>query len=294
MEVEGASGDGSSSDTTIVDISSSDYRPTEGEEVTISAKVYNRGENDTYTTVWFGYFGNFSAIGEDHTFTRPNETGVVNVDLDTSELEGEKAIFVIIKNSEPAESNLSNDVGAATITLDIQPAEEDGETPYWESPLVVLAGIVCVGLLLYYTKKHKKVPFQMKDVFLVYNDGRLILHETTRMRPDFDAQIMGGMLTAVQEFVKDSFRKDEEEGKLKRLQYEDLHILIENGDYVYCCVSLSTLGEIPGEIRNWMKEAIVRIEDEFRGVLETWDGNTDSLRRTKRIIRETIILRKKD
>jgi len=294
-EGEGASGDDCSCDTTIIDISSSNYRPAEGEEVTISAQVYNQGVNNTYTTVWFGYLGNFSAIGEGYTFTEPGEVGVVELDLDTSKLEGEKTIFVIIKNSEPAESNISNNVGAATITLDIQPVEDDEETQLWESPLVLLlAGIVCVGSLLYYTKKRKQAPFLMNDVFLVYHDGRLILHETTRLRPDFDAMIMSGMLTAVQKFVRDSFCKGEKEGELKQLRYEDLYIIIESGNHVYCCVSISTSSEIPVEIRDWLKEAIVSIEDEFRGVLETWDGNIYSLQGAKDIIRETIILREQE
>ena len=280
-------------DTTIVDIASSDYRPQEGERVTISAKVFNTGTNNTYTTVWFGYFGNFSAIGEDYTFTKPDEIGVAHVELDTSEMTGEKTIFVIIKNSEPAESNLSNNVGAATITLDILPAEEDEETSYWKNSQMVIIGILCVLTLFFLVKKGKKTPFQMNDVFLIYKDGRLILHESTRLRPDFDAIIMGGMLTAIQKFVQDSFAKDEGDGNLKSFQYEDLHILIENGDYVYCCVSLSTKGKIPVEVRTWLKEAIVLIEGEFHDVLKTWDGYIDTLRGTKKIIRETIILREK-
>jgi len=209
-------------------------------------------------------------------------------------MEEEKGIFVIIKNSEPAESNLSNNVGAATITLDIQPVEEETTFLYWVTPLVVIMGGVCVGSFLYYKKKHEQPVFQMNDVFLVYKDGRLILHETTRLRPDFDAMIIGDMLTAVQKFVRDSFWKDEKEGELKQLRYEDSHIIIEGGDYVFCCVSLSTSGEIPEKIRNWLKEAIVRIEDEFRAVLESWDGNTNSLQGTKDIIKEAIILREKE
>jgi len=286
-------GDDASCDTTIIDISSSNYRPTEGEKVTIRANVFNEGTIDAYTTVWFGYLGNFSAIGEDYTFTEPDGIGVAQVELDTSELEGEKTIFVIIKNSEPAESNLSNNVGAATITLDIQPAEENEETPLWETPQAVLAGIVCVGLLLLYTVKRKKKSFQMDDVFLVYKDGRLILHETTRLRPDFDAMIIGGMLTAVQKFVMDSFWKDEKEGKLKQLRYEDHHILLEKGDYVFCCVSLTTTGDIPKKVRKWLKEAIVRIEDEFHDVLKSWNGSINDLRGAKEIIKEEVIVREK-
>jgi len=290
-----AAGDGSSScDTTITDISSSDYSPVEGKTVTISAAVSNQGTSEAYTTVWFGYFGNFSAIGEDYTFTQPNETRITSIELDTTDMVGEKTIFVMIKNSDPAESNLSNNVGAATITLDIKPTEEATSSLSWLLPVIGIAGVIAAGSFLYLWKRREQSIFQMNDVFLVYNDGRLILHETTRLRPDFDAQIMSGMLTVVQEFIKDSLGKDEKEGELKRLQYEDLHILIEKGEYVHCCVSLSTSGEIPEEIRDWLKEAISLIEDEFHDVLDGWDGVTNDLRGTKDILRKVVISREEE
>ncbi len=34
------------------------------------------------------------------------------------------------------------------------------------------------------------------DVFLLYNDGILIKHETRRLKPDVDTDILSGMLTA--------------------------------------------------------------------------------------------------
>jgi len=46
----------------------------------------------------------------------------------------------------------------------------------------------------------------IEDVFLMYRDGRLIAHNTRRLRPDVDGDILSGMLTAVTAFVKDSGR----------------------------------------------------------------------------------------
>ena len=47
----------------------------------------------------------------------------------------------------------------------------------------------------------------VEDVFLLnHKDGLLIKHETRRLRPDVDTDILSGMLTAVQAFVKDALR----------------------------------------------------------------------------------------
>ena len=55
------------------------------------------------------------------------------------------------------------------------------------------------------------------EVFLMYRDGRLIKHFTRRLKPDVDQDILSGMLTAVQEFVKDTFRG--EEGELDQMKF---------------------------------------------------------------------------
>ncbi|MFQ5910864.1 MAG: hypothetical protein ACE5IJ_09135, partial [Thermoplasmata archaeon] len=78
--------------------------------------------------------------------------------------------------------------------------------------------------------------YVVEDVFLVHNDGRLIGHETRKFREDIDEDIFSGMLTIVQDFVKDSFRK-RSEGGLKRLDFGGNMIVIERGPHIYlACV----------------------------------------------------------
>src|SRR5439155_5380198 len=69
------------------------------------------------------------------------------------------------------------------------------------------------------------------DVFLLYNDGLLIKHETRRLKPDVDSDILSGMLTAVQAFVKDSFRSDEGD-ELNEMTFGEMHILLGRGKWL--------------------------------------------------------------
>jgi hypothetical protein len=111
--------------------------------------------------------------------------------------------------------------------------------------------------------------YVVEDVFLVHNDGRLIGHETRKFREDIDEDIFSGMLTIVQDFVKDSFRK-RSEGGLKRLDFGGNMIVIERGPHVYlACV---VAGDEPTFLPLHMVEVIGEIEEEYGGVLEGWSG----------------------
>src|SRR2546425_426264 len=70
----------------------------------------------------------------------------------------------------------------------------------------------------------------IEDVFLLYNDGLLIKHETRRLKPDVDSDILSGMLTAVQAFVKDSFRS--EDAELNEMTFGQMHILLGRGEWL--------------------------------------------------------------
>jgi hypothetical protein len=80
------------------------------------------------------------------------------------------------------------------------------------------------------------------------------------MRPDVDDDILSAMLTAVQEFVKDSFR-DEEEFGLNKLEFGEKKILIEHGKDVYIAVVYS--GEEMREMALHMRKTIKSLKSLF-------------------------------
>src|SRR2546428_3156232 len=72
----------------------------------------------------------------------------------------------------------------------------------------------------------------LEDVFLLnHKDGLLIKHETRRLRPDVDTDILSGMLTAVQAFVKDALRGDDY-ADLNEMTVGHMHILIGRGQWL--------------------------------------------------------------
>jgi hypothetical protein len=111
----------------------------------------------------------------------------------------------------------------------------------------------------------------IEDVFLLYHrDGILIKHETRRLRPDIDTDILTGMLTAVQQFVKDALRGDET-ADLNEMTVGHMHILIGRGKWLILAARIEGDGAGPwtGQIERCIKD----MEDHHWDQLEDWDGD---------------------
>ena len=116
----------------------------------------------------------------------------------------------------------------------------------------------------------EEAPTQIDDVFLLYKDGILIKHETLRLRPDVDTDILTGMLTAVQQFVKDSFQ-GEAEGDLDEIKVGQMHIHIGRGRWLLLATRVS--GGVLATLSDQMKACIDDMETHHWDQLEDWDGD---------------------
>ena len=150
--------------------------------------------------------------------------------------------------------------------------------------LAIITAAIVVGLLLLLLRrrgamagetapaaaaKRPEEPAVIDDVFLLYNDGILIKHETRRLKPDVDTDILSGMLTAVQQFVKDSFRS--EEGELDEMTFGQMHILIGRGKWVILAAMVSGDGTVA--FTEQIKACIADIEEHQWDRLEGWNGD---------------------
>jgi tetratricopeptide (TPR) repeat protein len=134
----------------------------------------------------------------------------------------------------------------------------------------------------------KVTEYTIEELFLIYRDGRLVHHNTRRLRPEVDNQVLGGMLIAIQHFVGDSFRgKDQAKGDiLNELRYGKTRILIEGGRWVHLALVIS--GQEPEEMRERMRKVISDIEEKYRSTLETWDGDASKLWGAKKMVEPLI------
>lgn len=113
------------------------------------------------------------------------------------------------------------------------------------------------------------------EVFVLYHDGTLLAHQTRRLKPGMDDEILGGMLIALQNFVRDSF-KDENSTVLRRMDFGERKLLVERKDDFFMAVMLS--GKRAGNAATRMMKVLDSIEEGYAPVLKEWDGDLEKVR----------------
>ena len=156
---------------------------------------------------------------------------------------------------------------------------------WWLLP--ILAAIVGVALFLIMRRRSAATPKPVaqapaptvpkakeaiiEDLFLLnHKDGLLIKHETRRLRPGVDTDILTGMLTAVQQFVKDALRGDDY-ADLNEMTVGQMHILIGRGKWLVLAARIEGDGTQPWTAS--IERCIKDMEDHHWDQLEDWDGD---------------------
>ncbi|MBM3302019.1 MAG: OmpA family protein, partial [Deltaproteobacteria bacterium] len=114
--------------------------------------------------------------------------------------------------------------------------------------------------------------FRVEQVFLIHGEtGLLLAHSAADLVTFQDADMVSGMLTAIQDFVRDSFRPGKGDA-LENLQFGELTVVVEEGPLAYLAAVIR--GTPPPELRTTFKEALEEIHLTLHGALEEFDGNT--------------------
>ena len=120
--------------------------------------------------------------------------------------------------------------------------------------------------------------FVVEEVYVIYNDGRLVHHSCRdEAKCGVDTDLFGGMFTAIQQFIQDSMGGSNVTGaqQVGRLDYGENTILVERGKFLFLAVIL--YGDDKGVLRDAMRDTLNRIEGAHAGVIERWSGDTSQL-----------------
>ena len=123
----------------------------------------------------------------------------------------------------------------------------------------------------------------LDTMFLIKKNGLLLSH-ISKSESDIDKDILSGMLTAVQDFVEDSFGDKTGCGGLGKLEYRDIVIIIEHGKEHYLAGILK--GKDQEIIRRDMAELIHSLEEDYIELLSSWEGRVSDMGPLKAIINE--------
>lgn len=134
--------------------------------------------------------------------------------------------------------------------------------------------------------------YHVSHVFLIHRDTGLLLHEERSAESEtLEANLVSAMLTAIRDFVKDSF-KDKGSGTLEEIQVGSLNIMIEQGPYAI--VASVVDGQPPLDYRETLSETIEAVHYNHLNDLQQFEGETESFAHTSRFLQNCLIQERKE
>ena len=117
----------------------------------------------------------------------------------------------------------------------------------------------------------QNLVYQVEQVFLIHKDtGLLLQHLVADTAISKDPDMVSGMLTAIQDFISDSFSVEQNSG-LDSLRLGDLTVLIEHGPSAVLAVVVR--GPVPQGLQETLSEAIEEIHQQENQKLKQYDGD---------------------
>ena len=118
------------------------------------------------------------------------------------------------------------------------------------------------------------LAYRVEQIFLIERGSGLLLHHLTEGESDVrDADMVSGMLTAIRDFVQDSFRVTDGES-LEALKVGELSVWIEQGPRAVLAAVIR--GVAPRTLRTTLQQALERIHLEFADEFEQFKGDTSA------------------
>jgi outer membrane protein OmpA-like peptidoglycan-associated protein len=114
--------------------------------------------------------------------------------------------------------------------------------------------------------------FRVEQVFLIHKHTGLSLgHAAAPSVAMQDPSLISGMLSAIQDFVRDSFNAPKGQG-IERMNVGDLDVWVEDGPYAIIATVIR--GVAPRALRDRMAEVLENIHREYSAQLDRFTGDT--------------------
>jgi outer membrane protein OmpA-like peptidoglycan-associated protein len=126
--------------------------------------------------------------------------------------------------------------------------------------------------------------YRVEQVFLIHREtGLLLQHVSAGTGVVNDADMVSGMLTAIQDFVQDSF-KTRGGDQLETLQVGELTVWIEQGPLAILAGVIR--GTAPQELREVFQETLERVHLQFGASLKEFNGDSAAFEATRPLLEE--------
>ena len=132
-----------------------------------------------------------------------------------------------------------------------------------------ITGVSATDLIL-----QQSFPFNISEIFLIHeSSGLLITHvSSAESEMSSDGDLISGMLTAIKDFVSDSFKNNSGSQNLYEIQYGDSRIVLERGLYSYLAVVI--YGQEPIDFHSHLSDLNSKLYNQNHHLLRVYNGET--------------------
>ena len=113
---------------------------------------------------------------------------------------------------------------------------------------------------------------RISELFIIESSGVLIRHYSDSLRTDVDRDILSGMLTAVQSFVKQTLAM--KEGALDEMRFGRSTILFVRGAFAVAAAVVE--GQNLEDAKYSILDALEEFEKKYKSTLEHWNGDSSA------------------
>ena len=134
--------------------------------------------------------------------------------------------------------------------------------------------------------KHALI-YRVEQVFLIHAEtGLLLAHAWAPELKASDPDLISGMLTAIRDFVADSFSRERDAGGLRRFSVGELTVMVEQGPRAVLAAVVR--GQAPDSLLVRLQDTLETIHLQFSGALADFDGDASALEPAKPLLEECL------
>ena len=193
---------------------------------------------------------------------KPMRTAIVRETIDKA--------FEIVEKEEKERTGISDVEGFKKMVENFSP-EKMGLT----EPGVKSAEFSKLVNMLQEKLIHPSKLGKIHNLFLLTKSGIVISNLTTKNVESSDVDIMGGMFSAVKDFMEDAVSSDSD-SSLNDIQFGDFHITF--CEAAYTDLAVVYVGSLGQEAEDAVTDALIAFELENMKVLEDWNGDKSLLK----------------
>ncbi len=133
----------------------------------------------------------------------------------------------------------------------------------------------------------RSLQFRVEQVFLIHRETGLLLgHVAASNAVVQDTDLVSGMLTAVQDFVRDSFTASKRE-ELDTMHVGEYMVWVQHGPQALLATVIS--GAAPPDLRNYMQRTLEKIHGQFAVPLQSFSGDASVINDATPLLRSCLL-----